>query len=206
MRPSGCGRKSSPAPRRGAWSHACHGPPSQSAAYRHHLVKRSTPPYLATRRSHTDMLCPPGESFLSLLVPNDPSQGFRAGDLREDVYALSGLSTSCRVVGVAQSVLVHIWGQRGDRDARIVFDGLTLALQRPVYAGPDRRNSTRCWVVGESAARGRLVCLVVKFVSAVRASSAVDELWISTGYTLPKRRLTNYVRRGILHSIDKGKI
>jgi hypothetical protein len=152
------------------------------------------------------MLCPPGESFLSLLVPNDPSQGFRAGDLREDVYALSGLTTACRVVAVAQSVLVHIWGQRGDRDARIVFDGLTLTLRHPVYAGPDPRSSARCWVVGESTANGLYVWLIVKLVSAASAATGADELWISTGYLSNERRLTNYLRQGKLHTINTGKI
>jgi hypothetical protein len=144
------------------------------------------------------MSCRSGASFLALLVPGDPARGYRAGQLSEEVYALWGITTTCRVVGVVQSALAHIWAGRGEDDANIVFDGRTGVFERPLYAG---RNRGRLWIVGAVAEHARYVCLMLKFVPVSSSRMGVDELWISTGFTMGDRRLTEYVGSGILKKL-----
>ena len=125
------------------------------------------------------------------------------GALDETIIRRCGVETAARSVWLHPSVVRHIEAQHGvdRRDAEFALQFLPSAVLRPDFFGRDDRDSRgrRVDLVHlVKRVAGRPLYVALKFVSAIEAESAADEIWVSTAYPVSRGFLT---RRRYKHRI-----
>lgn len=121
------------------------------------------------------------------------------GRLRDQVALLIGLPSEVRLVRIAPNTGRHLTRARGGASiALYCARNLPALIESPSHFSRFNPETGRFAIVGMTEDKRRII-VALKLVTAARASSGSDEIWVSTAHDLGRESWPRYQRtRGLI--------